>query len=128
MSDYATAKENERRAVVKKLIAVENSVGKALKKLLLNNSYQELSNAIQALCQKTWGNTYTLLQFPCSINPELKKEIRGELRQTDSTLFPIFQVNRQLIGGFRIFKGGKTTDYSWIRKVLKLKNYASKGI
>lgn len=115
---YALNK-TEQKAFMEKLVASKSGVANALKDLLLNYSYQELAAGINELCQKTNDVPYILIQSPREIDLELKKEIREKLTSEIPFSLPVFQINRKLIGGFRIFKGGEVIDHSWISRVLR---------
>ena len=117
INESSTYNEEDRRTVAQKLIPSDNGVGAALRHLLLGYSYQELASAIHDLCQKTIGAPYLVVQSPREVNLELKKEIREALTKEFPSSFPIFQINRNLIGGIRIFKGGAVLDRSWIGRV-----------
>jgi len=68
---------------------------------------------------------YILIQSPREIEPKLKKEIRAKIREEKSNHFPIFQINKKLIGGIRVFKDGETTDNSWLSRVLHFTSLTS---
>lgn len=108
-----------RRAVVEKLIPSDQGIGTELRKLLMRYSYQEISSELIRLSRSALGGAYLIVQSPRSMSAELKKEIRQALAEQFPTSFPVFQVNRRLIGGFRLFKEGEILDYSWISRVLR---------
>ncbi|OGJ42922.1 hypothetical protein A3J23_03240 [Candidatus Peregrinibacteria bacterium RIFCSPLOWO2_02_FULL_48_14] len=95
-------------------------VAAALRELLVTNSYQELAQAFEELSKVVADGATILVQIPRDIPEELKKEMREELGEKHPHSFPVFQINRQLIGGFRVFINGKSMDYSWFSKVQKL--------
>lgn len=121
---YSMSEENK-LSILDKLFKGNNGISETLRELLLTNSYQELANAASELSQ-TMGNTpYIVVQSPREIDVELKREIREKISEKHPYAFPIFQVNRDLIGGFRVFEGGKVVDHSWISKVSRFTSLAS---
>jgi len=51
------------------------------------------------------------------MNMELKREIRQTLSKDHPYSLPVFQINKKLIGGIRIFKDGEVQDHSWLSRV-----------
>ncbi|KKP36471.1 hypothetical protein A2483_03085 [Candidatus Peregrinibacteria bacterium RIFOXYC2_FULL_33_13] len=90
---------------------------------LVNNSYQEITEAIDKFLRNIEPETkYIVIQAPRKLNKEVKKEIRKILLKKYKFAFPIFQVNSSLIGGIRIFIDGETIDNSWAGKINKINN------
>ncbi len=104
----------------RELLDSESRVAGALRELLVGNSYQELAEAFEQLSKCVADAGTIMVQSPRDIPAELKKEMRKELSEKHPHSFPVFQINRQLIGGFRVFVNGKSTDLSWFSKVQKL--------
>ncbi|EKD93876.1 MAG: hypothetical protein ACD_28C00035G0013 [uncultured bacterium] len=109
----------ERAEVIEKMVPGENVFASSLRQLLLNHSYQDCVAEINALAKKVVNAPYIVVQSPREIDLELKKKIREHLYTEYPFSFPVFQINRKLIGGFRIFKGGTVIDHSWISRVLR---------
>lgn len=105
---------------IKKIIESDNRIADALREFLVTNSYQEVAELLNDLSQAVTGADTVLVQTPRDIDSELKKEIRKALLQKYPHSFPVFQVNRGLIGGFRVFVNGKATDLSWFSRIVKL--------
>lgn len=122
MSQSANLSEKDRHAVTEKLIESNSALAQALRRILLAYSYQEIATEISQLGKKVVGAPTLIVQSPRAVELELKKEIRETFGKENPLSFPIFQINRQLIGGFRVFKDGETTDYSWLSRVLRFKN------
>lgn len=120
MNEVAGESGKTREAMAEKLIRSDTVLAKSLKHLLASYTYQELAAEIQTIAQKTVGAPYTVIQAPREIDLELKKEIRETLQKENPSSMPIFQVNRKLIGGMRIFRAGAVQDRSWINRVHQL--------
>lgn len=123
MSRAANLSEKDRSATAEKLIESDSALAQTLRRILLVYSYQEIATEMSGLSKKVVGAPTLIVQSPRAIELELKKEIRETLGKEHPLSFPIFQINRQLIGGFRVFKEGETTDYSWLSRVLSFKNF-----
>ena len=62
------------------------------------------------------------MQSPREIDSELKSEIRENLNKDFESSFPVFQINKNLIGGLRVFVDGKSHDYSWFSRISSISN------
>jgi F0F1-type ATP synthase delta subunit len=109
----------EKAEMIEKLVPGENAFASSLRQILLNYSYQDCVAEINILAKKVVNAPYIVVQSPREIDLELKKKIREHLYTESPFSFPVFQINRKLIGGFRIFKGGTVIDHSWISRVLR---------
>lgn len=125
MSTAYNLEEEHRIDLVKKLISGDHALSDALRSLLLTYTYQELAETITALSQEIADAAYIVVQSPREMDLELKKEIREKLTQDHPMSFPTFQINRQLIGGFRVFVNGEVIDHSWISRVLRFTSITS---
>lgn len=125
MSTAYNMDQSHRDALAHKLITGENGIGEALRNLLLTYTYQELATAITELTQGVADAPFIVVQSPREMDLELKKEIREKLTQNHPLSFPVFQINRQLIGGFRVFINGEVIDHSWISRVLRFTSITS---
>lgn len=113
--DYFKLSYKEQLETANKVIKSNSELAVSLKEILTDNSYQEILNGIFSFLQKSFSSPLVIIQSPCEIELETKKEIREKVSQeTQKTCLPIFQVNKNLIGGLRIFVDGKVTDYSWM--------------
>jgi len=115
----------DRETIVEKLIAGTSQLAEALRNILLNQTYQQITSANYKLVSAVEESPYILIQSPREIEPKLKKEIRAKIREEKSNHFPIFQINKKLIGGIRVFKDGETTDNSWLSRVLHFTSLTS---
>lgn len=103
-----------------KLIKSDSNISASLRRLLVQYSYQEISSGIANLSRDAAGEKLLIIQSPRTIDIELKKEIRSHFEKHNPHLFPIFQVNKNLIGGMRVFNGGELKDNSWFARVTQL--------
>lgn len=103
-----------------RIIESDSLVARALKDLLVNNSYQEIASTLEQLSNLVANGAMVLVQTPRDPGTELKKEMRENLSKEYPLSFPKFQVNRELIGGFRVFVNGTTKDLSWFARILKI--------
>ena len=110
----------ERKKKAEQLIESDSHTALALRDLLVTNSYQEITEALELLSKSVADGGTIVVQTPRDLDPELKKEMRSKFTQEHPLTFPSFQVNRQLIGGFRVFINGQSHDLSWFSQVQKL--------
>lgn len=115
----------ERKKKAEQLIESDSHVASALRDLVVTNSYQEITEALEQLSKVVADGATIVVQSPRDVEPELKKEIREKLNADYPLSFPIFQINRQLIGGLRVFINGKSHDLSWFSQVQKLTSLKS---
>lgn len=123
--DFYMKPVNKQAEELEEKIKSDSHVAKALKDILLNNSNQELSTVIDEFTRTVTGAKFIVLQSPREIDPELKKEIRKKLWEENPYSFSIFQINRSLIGGLRVFIDGKTVDNSWFSRIVLITSMAS---
>lgn len=107
------------------LLDSDSKVSNALRELIVTNSYQELAQTLEQLSKNVAEADTIMVQVPRDISRELKKEMRTVIANEHPTSFPVFQINRQLIGGFRIFINGESIDHSWFSQVQKLSSLTS---
>lgn len=115
----------ERKKKAGQLIESDSHTSAALRDLLVTNSYQELTEAIEMLSKNVGEADTIVVQAPREIEASLKKEMREKFAADYPLSFPSFQINRQLIGGFRVFINGKSHDFSWFSQVQKLTSLKS---
>lgn len=116
-SDFYGFSGKDQWTVVNELIKSDSVVAGTLRELLVKRTYQELSTGLVDLTKRVVGAAYVVVQSPREVDPELKKEIRHDLVKDNPLSFPVFQINKKLIGGIRIFKDGDVTDLSWVSRV-----------
>ena len=99
-------------------LALEKALQASLEQLFKVRTHQEIDNEIQTLSTKVFGAPYILVQMPRQAKAELKAEIRNKLSEKKPHAYPVFQINRKLIGGLRILEDGQVHDYSWLGRAL----------
>lgn len=124
-NDFYLYSADNRQKIVEKLISGDSQLAETLREILLNKTYQQISAAIFEISNKVAPSPYILIQSPREIHAELKRDIREKIRTENPTHFPIFQINKKLIGGIRIFKDGETEDQSWLSRVLHFTSLTS---
>lgn len=118
-SHFYLLKKIDRDEIALKLLPGESSLAQSLREIIVNNTYQQVAEEIHGIGSKVKNTPHILVQSPREINMELKREIRHKLLEKHPSSFPVFQVNRKLIGGIRIFENGQSTDNSWISRVFR---------
>lgn len=91
--------------------------GRVLRETLEENSYQEITEEVSKFLEKTRKSPTTIVQTARKIDATFRANIREKLLGMNPYIFPIFQVNRSLVGGMRIFSNGKTIDESWFSRI-----------
>lgn len=117
--NFYLLEKSKRQEIVNQLIKADTTLAETLKEILVNNTYQQIADSVQNLAQKVNQSPHILVQSPREIDTELKKQIRTHLSEQNPLTLPIFQINRKLIGGLRVFKNGESVDHSWISRVLR---------
>lgn len=124
-SSFYLLSYEERKKKAEQLIDSDSHTAAALRDLLVTNSYQEITEALEQLSKAVADGATIVVQTPRDIDAELKKEMREKFAQDFPLSFPVFQINRQLIGGFRVFINGQSHDLSWFSQVQKLTSLKS---
>jgi F0F1-type ATP synthase delta subunit len=124
-SNFYLLPYEERKKQLEQLVHGDAHLATALRELLVTNSYQEITEALEMLAKATADSATIVVQAPRDIAAELKKEMRAKFAEEYPYSFPSFQINRQLIGGFRVFINGKSHDLSWFSQVQKLTSLKS---
>jgi len=119
-SNYYLQPYEVRGAQAKELILGESRTAIALHDLIVNSSYQEIAGTIEMLTKAVSEASFVLVQVPREIDTDLKKEMRAALLAEYPHSFPTFQINRGLLGGFRIFVNGRSLDHSWFSRIARL--------
>lgn len=121
-SDFIFFSESEKKMVLDKLIAGHSAPAQALKKVLMTYAYPQYAKAIQALSIRVADAPYIVFQSPKDADVELKQVVREQVAQENPFAYPVFQVQRNLIGGFRLFNNGESVDRSWLNRVLSIRS------
>lgn len=92
----------------------------AVKDVLGLHSPQEVTRAVLAFLGAYTTLPYIVVQSPLALSAEMKKDIRTAMLAKYTYAFPIFTLNKSLIGGMRILVDGQTDDRSWHGRVMNL--------
>lgn len=121
--DFYRQNSSDQQKQAEELIKSDTLVAKTLKELFCANSYQELAQGLADFVAAVTGAPYILVQTPREADQALKQEIRTAIREKHGQYtFPIFQINRNLIGGLRVFIDGDVTDHSWLGRINYITN------
>lgn len=124
-SHYYLIKAGERNDFVEKLLKGESLLAITLRNILINYTYQQIADHVNYLATTVVDADFIVIQSPREISHELKREIREEILKENPLCLPVFQINKKIIGGIRIFKNGTTQDYSWLSRVLRFTSLTS---
>lgn len=101
---------------------MKGKFGEALNDLLKNNSDKEITQLINDFIGLIGETPFVMVQSPRPIEIDLKKEIRKNLNEKYGANFVSFAINKNLVGGLRIFVNGETSDLSWLSKINTITN------
>lgn len=124
-SHYYLLQKPKREEVVDSLIKGDSLLAASLRDILVNYTYQQICENINNLSSIVSTSPYIVVQSPREVAPEMKKEIRKQISERHPQSFPVFQINKKLIGGIRIFENGTTEDHSWLSRVLRFTSLTS---
>lgn len=121
--DFYTLSYDDRVLAVDKIWSEKREVDKALKKLLVNFSYQEIVRNIQELLEVAYDSPYVLVQTPLRLESKAKDEMMLQIsKEITEPVIVQFQVNKAILGGMRIFIDGEVQDMSWMGRIEKIAN------
>lgn len=122
-SSFYGMSQSEREKAVNDLWKIDREVDKALMKVLVNCSYQEIVRNIQNLLEVAFNSSFLLVQTPTPLDKPTKDEIVKKLQlENKEPVIVQFQVNQSIIGGMRIFQNGEVQDMSWMGRIEKIVN------
>lgn len=124
-SEFCLLSSPKRREIAEELIPGESEAAISIREIMVNYSYQQICAEIYDLCSRVKEAPYILIQSPREIDHELKRKIRKNFLEQSPYNFPIFQINKKLIGGIRIFENGHSTDNSWLSRILRFTSLTS---
>jgi F0F1-type ATP synthase delta subunit len=114
---------DDRVLAADKIWSIDREVDKALKKLLVNFSYQEIVRNIQELLEVAYDSPYVLVQTPLRLESKAKDEMMLQIsKEIKEPVIVQFQVNKAILGGMRIFVDGEVQDMSWMGRIEKIAN------
>lgn len=103
-------------------LKMKGKLAEAINDLLKNNSDKEVTNLINNFISLIGETPFIMVQSPRSIDFKLKKQIREKLNEKYGANFVNFAINKNLVGGLRIFVNGETIDLSWLSKINTITN------
>ncbi len=107
----------ERLKTLNRILSGQSVLHQTLRDLLFGSTYQEVGvMANEALSYLKEAPTI-LIQSPMELASDFKEKIRSYILSQYPFSFPEFQVNSDIVGGLRVFVGGKVIDHSWIGKI-----------
>ena len=119
-SDYEA-----RQAHLKKQFSGNDFLSDALLELFLESTYQELSSSAYGAINQINQIPTIVVQSPIELDSKQRQEMRESFLKSHPNSFVEYQINRQLIGGMRVFVQGSVVDHSWLGKVQALTNLSS---
>lgn len=114
----------ERLKALKDLFPGELALSQTVRDVVLVSTYQEIGAMANAALSYIKEVPSIVIQTPVELDSELRLPIRSYILEKYPFSFPEFQVNPQIIGGMRIFAGGKVMDHSWMGKIQAIANLA----
>lgn len=94
--------------------------GKHLGILYASTVEKQVIDLFQSFISMVFDSPFIVVQTPILLDKEQKQTIRSEIQSNHPHSIPTFSVNKNLIGGLRVFINGKTHDHSWISKINNL--------
>lgn len=114
----------ERSTILNKLFSGKTFLHHAVCDLVLSSTYQEIGMQANADLSYLKEAPFVVIQTPMELSSEMRRNIRSHVVEKYPFSFPEFQVNPQIIGGLRVFVGGKVMDHSWMGRIQSLANLA----
>jgi len=117
-TDFFLENHKQREKILNNLITQKGLVYKLIKEIFLTLSYEEIQKIFQAIIIIASPETEKMfIQSAREFNVNTKKEIRNSFSNGITT----FKINKNLLGGIRIYKDGVLSDSSWLGKLKNLK-------
>ncbi|PKL36896.1 hypothetical protein CVV38_03305 [Candidatus Peregrinibacteria bacterium HGW-Peregrinibacteria-1] len=116
---YFIEKREAKEKKINERITKKGIVYETIKKEFTTRTYQEIIHAINDFAKATGHKNFMVVQSPREISTSMKGEIRRQLQEKKPYNYPLFQVNKKIIGGIRISENGTLQDHSWLSRVLK---------
>lgn len=92
----------------------------ALRHILSTNSYHAITKEAQEFVRTRFQTEPLIVQVARELEPAQKARIRSTLLESEPKGFPVFHIEKQLLGGMRLFQNGKMVDASWQNRVQSL--------
>ena len=103
--------------------ALESSQSKLARvsnKILSKYSDQDINREIVNYLFDQEKSQRILIQSAAFLSPAEKHHIRTNLKKKFPDKFVVFEINRDLLGGMRVYKQGKLLDASWLSQINEL--------
>ena len=101
-------------------LSLTGNFGKECEALCAQYSYQEVALELYDFMNSIKATPYIVVQAPFSLPQETRQEIRTHFATQFGFAFPVFAVQKTLIGGFRVLIDGEVQDLSWLSRIQNL--------
>ncbi len=115
----------ERLKVLENFFPGQSALHQAVRDFVVGSTYQEVGAMANEGLSYIKEVPSIVIQTPVELDSELRLPIRSYILEKYPFSFAEFQVNPQIIGGMRIFAGGKIMDHSWMGKIQAIANLNS---
>lgn len=103
-------------------VSYQGAFGAEMQQIAAHFTYQEVAEEVQQFLEACTNVPYIVVQSPFALSAPMRSEMRAHFQKEHKLCFPVFTVNKQLIGGIRVFIDGETQDLSWISRINALSN------
>jgi F0F1-type ATP synthase delta subunit len=121
-SQFDLESQEKKESILNDLIKGDDLFSKTNKQVILNNSFAKIQTELAQIITQVTGKERVVIQSARECSTQVKEEIRTKY-QTNG--FVVFQINKSLLGGMKIYHEQKLIDSSWYGKILALKNLAT---
>lgn len=112
----------ERLKMLNDLFPGSSFLYQTIRDLVMQSTYQEIGKLANEALSTLKGIPSVIIQTPVELESSMRLTIRSLLLEKYPFSFPEFQITPQIIGGLRVFAGGKVMDHSWMGKIQSLAN------
>lgn len=117
-SDYFILNPQEKKSVLRKTITNTGLLWNALRDSLISCSFEELQSELNQLILRVYPDRSALLvQSARECDIQLKSEIRSHNK---NKFYVSFQIQKNLLGGMRVYADSVLVDTSWLGKITSL--------
>lgn len=120
-NDFFFADLNERQKVLQEFFDTKSYFSIAVMEMIAFSTYQELNEKIYKSLNLLKESALVVIQSPLEVNSETKSVIREYFLEKKPYSQTEFRINKEIIGGIRIFCDGYVADCSWMSKIQNLK-------
>ncbi len=107
----------ERKKFLDKFLTGNSYFLREFEDLVLFSTYQDLNDTAQNLLNKLKEAPIVIVESAASIDSDTKTQIRKYFIKTKEFSFVEFRINKNIIGGVRVFVDGTLVDLSWMGKL-----------